>query len=184
MGMPRDRKVVVGLGAVAVAGLMVDKLFLAPGDAAASPPAPSAPAATPAAPATAGLVTPRVESGIRDTMLRLFQTEGVDVPPQLQFGPDPTWTIRAEAVPALAASEPLAEPAALSGGVLPGLSKVPTLSLIMPTRDGGLAVIDGHRLRPGEIHPDGYTLVAIQDRSVTIAMGGSTASLSLRSPGN
>lgn len=183
MGMPRDRKVMVGLGAVAIAGLMVDKLFLSPSDAAADPVAVAGSGVTPGTPAVAGMVPARVEAGVREVMLRLFQAEGVEVPPQLQFGPDPAWTAR-PGQPAVLASQPTAETIPASGGILPGLTKVPALSLIMPTRDGGLAVIDGHRLRPGETHPDGYTLVSIQDRSVTITMGGSTAVLSLRSPGN
>lgn len=181
MGMPRDRKVMVGLGAVAVTGLMVDKLFLAPSDASADTVATAGVA--PGTPAAAGVAPARVEAGVREVMLRLFQAENVEAPPQLRFGPDPSWTARSGAT-AVLASNPAAEPTGVSAGILPGLSKAPTLSLIMPTREGGLAVIDGHRLRPGETHPDGFTLVSIQDRSVTITMGGSTALLSLRSPGN
>jgi hypothetical protein len=54
----------------------------------------------------------------------------------------------------------------------------------MPTRDGGIAVIDGHRMQVGQTHPDGYQLVGVDTRSVTISMGGSTAVLALPSPGN
>jgi hypothetical protein len=54
----------------------------------------------------------------------------------------------------------------------------------MPTRDGGLAVIDGHKLQAGQTHPDGYTLTAVHARSVTVVKDGVTATLSLPSPGN
>ena len=184
MGMPRDRKVMVGLGAVAVAGLMVDKVFLGPADASADTTALAAGSAAPGAPAAAGIVPARIEAGIREVMLRMLHAEGLETPPSLHFGPDPSWTVRPTVLAPPVTSAPVSESGTDRGGILPGLTRTPTLSMIMPARDGGLAVIDGHRLRPGETHPDGYTLVSIQDRAVTISMGGSTASITLRSPGN
>jgi hypothetical protein len=190
MGMSRERKVLFGLGAVAVAGLMFDKAFLGPAGASASQGTPDgAPArASAAAPvqAAAGAVASRLEGSVRDAMQRLLDKHTAELMPQMQFGPDPAWTQKV--VPDNTAAEPKADPAptreAVMTGVLPGLVKTPQLSLVMPTRDGGLAVIDGHKLQAGQTHPDGYTLTAVHARSVTVVKDGVTATLSLPSPGN
>ena len=186
MGMPRERKVLVGLGALAVAGLMVDQLFLQPDEAAAGPHASAPEAASAGGPvqAVAAAVGTRVEAGIRDAMTRALGDYAAESTPDMAFGPDPAWNERIRDVlaqPAPADTEAAPTP---SGRILPGLNSTPRLTLVMPTRDGGIAVIDGHRMRVGQTHPDGYRLEAVQDRAATISMGGSTAVLSLPSPGN
>lgn len=188
MGMPRERKVLVGLGTLAVAGLMVDQMFLQPDPAEASSPSPAAETASAGGPvqAVAAAVGDRVQAGIRDAMTRAMGdfAAGAEVPPDIAFGPDPAWTQRVrELLPEDTVSEPRAEPAP-SGELLPGLSVSPRLTLVMPTRDGGIAVIDGHRMKVGQVHPDGYRLESVHDRAATISMGGSTATLRLPSPGN
>ncbi len=187
MGMSRERKVLCGLGAVAAAGLMFDKAFFAPSDASAS--AGTVEQAGVAAPvqAAAGAVAARLEGGVRDAMRQLLEKHAADLMPDISFGPDPAWTQRIMPEPALreAAADPApAAPESVMVGVLPGVTKKPSLSLVMPMRDGGLAVIDGHRLRVGHTHPDGYELTAVHARSVTIAKDGVSATLTLPSPGN
>lgn len=189
MGMPRERKVLVGLGAVAVTGLMVDQLFLQPENAAASPqpaPAETASAGGPVQ-AVANAVGGRVEAGIREVMTRALGDFAAEGTPEIAFGPDLAWTERLRAAvqePQAAANENARPAQTVQTGILPGLTATPRLTLVMPTRDGGIAVIDGHRMRVGEVHPDGYRLEGVGVRSVSISMGGSTAMLSLPSPGN
>ncbi len=186
MGMTRERKVLVGLGAVAVAGLMFDKVFLSPAEAAAGPEAPQAASAAGPVQAMATAVTSRVEAGIRDAMLRRLEAHVSESQPDLAFGPSAAWTERLTS--ALSAGAGVDEaPAQVQAGpeFLPGIARRPTLTLVMPTRDGGgLAVIDGQRVRRGETHPDGYRVEHVSARSVTVTLRGSTAVLSLPSPGN
>lgn len=170
---------IVGLGVVAVAGLMFDKVVLAPSGASASETAAMAGAAPAAAIASAA--AGKFQSGLRDAIDRAFQAHAHERMPELIFGPDEAW-LSAPARP-MAVRPPAAlpeEPAA--SGVLPGLNIRPKLSLVMPTGRGGLAVIDGKRIAVGEVHPDGYRLIAVDDRSVTIGYDGATAVLRLPSP--
>lgn len=187
MGMSRERKVLCGLGAVAAAGLMFDKAFLGPADAAASA-GPTAQAGL-AAPvqAAAGAVSARLEGNVRDAMQRMLEKHAADLMPEMKFGPDPLWTQKITPEPQTPAEVQTPAPKApetVMTGVLPGLARTPALSLVMPTRDGGLAVIDGHKLQVGHRHPDGYTLTAVHARSVTVAKDGVSATLTLPSPGN
>jgi hypothetical protein len=182
MGMPRERRIFVGLGAVAVAGLMFDKVFLAPAGAAAAP-------AEIAAAGPAGVVESavaaagsRLESGLREAIGRALAEHASEALPAMEFGPRAAWTERA--VPGVIGQPAQTPAAAPAGEFLPGLARVPQLSLVMPTSRGGVAVIDGQRLVVGQTHPDGFVLTGVQERSVTISLGGSTAVLSLPSPGN
>lgn len=187
MGMTRERKVLVGLGAVAVAGLMFDKVVLSPAEAAAGTEAPQAASAAGPVQAVAAAVTGRVEAGIRDAMLRRLEAHVSESQPDLAFGPSAAWTERLTSAlsDAAGANEAPADQTQAGPEFLPGLARRPTLTLVMPTRDGGgLAVIDGHRVRQGETHPDGYRVEHVGARSVTVTLRGSTATLSLPSPGN
>ena len=179
MGIPRERQVFVGLGVVAVAGLMFDKVVLAPSGASASEPAALA-SATPAA-AIASAAAGKLQSGLRDAIDRAFEAHAHERMPELLFGPDDAW-LSAPAGPTAAQPPSALAEEPVASGVLPGLDVRPTLSLVMPTGRGGLAVIDGKRIAVGEIHPDGYRLIAVDDRSVTIGYAGATAVLRLPSP--
>ncbi len=184
MGMSRERKVLCGLAAVAGAGLMFDMAFLAPSGAAAAPAqADQAAVAAPMQSAAAAAAT-RLENGVRDAMQRKLVGHAPEAMPHLAFGPDPLWTVAEVSGPALQAAPAPTPAASVMIGVLPGLNHTPALSLVMPTREGGVAVIDGHRIQVGQTHPDGYTLAAVQARSVTVIKDGISATLSLPSPGN
>jgi|TARA_R110000782_G_scaffold20675_19_gene55922 hypothetical protein len=185
MGMPRERQIVLGLGAVAVAGLMFDKVVLGPSESAAAET--EVASADPAGPvrAAAAAVGAKVETKVRDAMMRALEDHVSESLPQMDFGPDAAWLTKAVAAGQPGDARPASEPEPTPDtGFLPGLSAKPKLSLVMPTRDGGIAVIDGHRLRAGQTHPDGYQLVSVDARSVTIALNGSAAVISLPSPGN
>ncbi len=187
MGMSRERKVLCGLGAVAAAGLMFDKAFLAPSDASASEAVIEQAGVAAPVQAVTGAVAARLEGGIRDAMRQMLEKHTADLMPDISFGPDPAWTERILSEPvsgeAVATPTPAVAESTMTG-VLPGVAKKPSLSLVMPMRDGGLAVIDGHRLQVGQLHPDGYSLTAVYARSVTITKDGVSATLSLPSPGN
>jgi hypothetical protein len=113
-------------------------------------------------------------------MHRAFEGHVREQMPELLFGPDVSWleAPKSEVSHAAAsATQPLIEPR--SSGVFPGVELNPRLSLVMPTGRGGMAVIDGQNMRVGEVHPDGYTLIAVDERSVTIGLNGVTARLRL-----
>lgn len=185
MGMSRERKVLCGLGAVAAAGLMFDKAFLGTADASASTPVAEQASAAAPVQAVAGAVAARLEGGVRDAMERMLEKHASELMPSMDFGPDPVWTQKPAPPPAPADQpEPTRAAEPVMTGVLPGLTRTPSLSLVMPMHDGGLAVIDGHKLRVGQTHPDGYTLAAVHARSVTVTKGGQSATISLPSPGN
>lgn len=183
--MPRERQIVLGLGAVAVAGLMFDRVVLGPAESTAAPaPMASADSTSPVR-AAAAAVGAKVEVRVREAMMRALEDHVAESLPSMEFGPDTSWltsaTASTQAKPAPAREPTKATPAS---GLLPGLSGTPTLSLVMPIRDGGIAVINGHRLSVGQTHPDGYRLVGVDARSVTISKDGASAVLSLPSPGN
>ena len=187
MGMPRERKVLVGLGAVALLGRGLDKAFLSSADAAAPAAAQAEAGLGSTTQSAVNAVAGRLQGGLRDAMTRMLEKHVAEAMPQMDFGPDPAWMQRLVAqTPLPDSAEPApAAPRSVMTGVLPGLSGRPTLTLVMPTRSGGgVAVIDGHRLSVGQTHPDGYTLEAVHERSVTIAKDGATATLALPSPGN
>lgn len=183
--MPRERQIVLGLGAVAVAGLMFDKVVLGPAESSAAPTEVASADPTGPVRSAAAAVGAKVETTVREAMMKALQEHAAESLPQMDFGPDAAWITKPVAAAASGAAPVVAQPdPAPRGGVLPGLTGSPKLSLVMPTRDGGIAVIDGHRMQVGQTHPDGYQLVGVDTRSVTISMGGSTAVLSLPSPGN
>lgn len=187
MGMSRERKVLCGLGAVAAAGLMFDKAVIGPSGAAASQGAAEQAGVASPVQAIAGAVSNRLEGSVREAMQRMLEKHGADIMPEMNFGPDPVWTQKITPdLPAIAEAMTQAPkvPETVMTGVLPGLARTPSLSLVMPTRDGGLAVIDGHKLQVGHLHPDGYTLTAVHARSVTVTKDGVSATLTLPSPGN
>ena len=183
MGITRERKVLCGLGAVAVAGLMFDKAFLGPADASVDPG--SAQQAVIAAPATG--VAARLEGGVRDAMWKMLEQHARDTSPDMNFGPNPAWIpaalVSMAAVPEV--PQPGSEPAQNNmSGILPGLTATPALSLVMAAREGGIAVIYGHTMQVGQMHPGGFVITAIHARSVTITKDGFSATLTLPSPGN
>lgn len=178
MGIPRERQVFIGLGVAAVAGLMFDKVVLSPTAAIASE-APATASVAPA-PALASAAAGKLQVGLRDALRRAFEDYAGEQMPGLSFGPDEKWLVAPDRPVAPTASTEAVEAPSLS--VLPGLNVRPTLTLVMPTSRGGLAVIDGKNMSVGEVHPDGYTLVAVDARSVTIGYNGATAVLNLPTP--
>lgn len=180
MGMPRDRKVIVGVLGLAVGGLLIDRFVLGPSDATASD--------TPMATASAGgpvasvvqTAKAKVDASLRETVSKMLESHLTEQAPALGFGPDQSWMQRE--IAKAPAGEPVPATTAMSG-TLPGVESTPTLSLVMPTGSGGIAVIDGVRLQVGQTHPSGFRLIGVEARSVTIERNGAVAVLTLPSPG-
>lgn len=183
--MPRERQIVLGLGAVAVAGLMFDRVVLGPAESSAAETEVASVDPTGVLQTAAATVGAKVETTVRDAMMRTLEDHMAESLPQMDFGPQAAWLTKPVAAVQSDEDRSSPEPTVVPGReLLPGLSGTPKLSLVMPTRDGGIAVIDGHRMQVGQTHPDGYRLEGVDARSVTISLGGSTAVLALPSPGN
>ena len=50
-------------------------------------------------------------------------------------------------------------------------SPLPTLSAVMPARNGGGAVLDGKLVRVGDVHETGYRLIRVNKRSAVVSFG-------------
>lgn len=170
MGMPRDRIVVVGLLAVAGAGLVADRtIFRAEAQAAAEPVAEE----TSLAAAGVGKVQSAVAGLIRDQFREAFDTQFAAQADQIEFGPAVEWMSRQ------AAEQPAVVPGSVRTPQPVSQQGLPSLTVVMPTQSGGVAVIDGVRLAIGQTHPSGFRLVAVGDRSATIVRDGRTIELAM-----
>lgn len=180
MAISRERKIFAGLFVVAIGGLAFDKAFLSQADAAA-PAAPGLATASSPLAEVASAVQAKADIVIRDAMDRLLKEHIPDAMPDLAFGPAQAW-IQPQDAPAIGIVSP-ATPGQVEPSSPAPTPSTPTLSLVMPTDTGGVATIDGVTLRVGQTHPDGYRLISVEARSVMIERNGSTAMLTLPSPG-
>ena len=171
MGMPRDRIVVVGLLAIAGVGLIADRTVFRAEACAAEPVGTEPPSL---AAAGAGMVQTAVAGMIRDQFRAAFKPGLADRAGELDFGPAAEWMTRqAPAMPpSPAEGTPLVQRPAQEAGL-------PMLTLVMPTRSGGVAVIDGVRLGVGQSHPSGFKLLSVGDRTATILRNGRAVELSM-----
>ncbi len=170
MGMPRDRIVVVGLLAVAGAGLVADRtIFRTEAQAAVEP----APDQGPLAAAGVGKVQTAVAGLIRDQFKQAFDAEFAGQADKLDFGPAAEWMTRP------VAQQPAVVPGSVRAPVPANPQGLPSMTVVMPTQSGGVAVIDGVRLAVGQTHPSGFRLVAVGDRSATIVRDGRTIELAM-----
>ncbi|MEM9372417.1 MAG: hypothetical protein AAGA55_02135, partial [Planctomycetota bacterium] len=102
----------------------------------------------------------------------------------LRFGPAPEWLASADPGPAdepgidlsVTASDLTRTPARPEGSPTPGLT------MVMPTSGGGIAMIDGVRLRVGQRHPSGFLLLSVGDRTATIEIEGERTVLAMPIP--
>jgi hypothetical protein len=192
MGMTRERKVIVGIFGIALVGLGADRVFFSPSGAAAAMPTPAAasaagPLAGLADSLTSGL-RDSVQTKLRDTLQAKIESDLAEQAGSIEFGPAAEWLRQ----PALAAAQPsginlsvtpspsnaVADrgPSPFAGAATPGLTTV------MPTAAGGIATIDGVRLRVGQVHPSGFRLLSVGDRTATIERDGETLVLSMPLP--
>ncbi|MFK7883792.1 MAG: hypothetical protein AB8F26_06365 [Phycisphaerales bacterium] len=169
--MSKERWIFVGLAGVASAGLMVDRLILAPSSASAALPTDQAALlAGPVSSATNTLGDAATRS-LKGVLQSVVRDELASKASSLEFGPAAEWV----KTPELLLAESSAGGQNLNGTLTRQVSESNVqerLTLVMPTSTGGIAVIGGKRLRVGEVHPSGFRLLGVQDRSVTIERDG------------
>ncbi len=56
---------------------------------------------------------------------------------------------------------------------------LPSLSAVMPSKSGGAAVLNGVLVRAGDVSQDGFRLITVQKRSITIEKSGKKYELEL-----
>tara|TARA_R110002072_G_scaffold42064_20_gene118642 strand:+ start:68156 stop:68728 length:573 start_codon:yes stop_codon:yes gene_type:complete len=172
MGLSTERKVFVGLACVAGLALIIDQGILGPSEASAD----SAPiladslgdivpiinsAKAPRRPASEILID-RLNDKVGSEMSKSFGSafslnQLVDSSTDL----DPAQL--------LAAVEGEGNPSPDSfPNIAPRSTDLPTLSAVMPSKNGGGAVFDGKLLRVGDLGPNGYRLIRVHARSVIV----------------
>lgn len=179
MGMSKERIVFVSLAGIAGAGLMVDRLFLAPDSADASTPASDSGFLSEQIASATGSVQNAIQTTLKDKLQGVIEKELAGQAGSLQFGPAQAWVQAPQIV------SPAAIPGQATQLTLPPANNQPAdplpLTMVMPTSDGGgLAVIGGVRLRVGEVHPDGFRLIKVDARTATIIEDGQERVLTMR----
>ncbi len=187
MGMSKERRVFVGLFALAISGLAVDRVLLSPSEAAAAiDPAVQSPVGTVerltgALAAQAGGAT---GERLQDIIAERIDESVAQQAAMLRFGPSPDWIAAPDEVPSAGGLIDLTSVPGSPGRVPTGNARAEShsLTMVMPMSTGGIAVIDGVRLRVGQTHPDGFALIAVGDRTATIERGGNRVVLSMPVP--
>jgi len=172
MGLSTERKVFVGLACIAGLALIIDQGILGPSEASAD----SAPiladslgdivpiinsAKEPRRPASEILID-RLNEKVGSEMSKSFGAafslnKLIESPSEL----DPAQLLAA--VKGQGTPSPDAFP-----NIAPKVSDLPTLTAVMPAKNGGAAVFEGKLLRVGELGPNGYRLVRVHARSVIV----------------
>ncbi|MGV6814676.1 MAG: hypothetical protein ACWA5W_06660 [Phycisphaerales bacterium] len=167
MGLTTERKIFLGLATVAVAALIIDQGILSPGSASAqsSTPVPvqSVPVSLnkPTTKATkssspSDVLIKRIESAVKKqssdvSMDSLFAMTQFARPEQAEHDADESDQTE-QTFPVIVAT--------------PG--DLPELSSVMPSANGGGAVLSGKLLRVGDVSDSGYRLLQVYKRSVLI----------------
>lgn len=167
MGLTTERKIFLGLAAVAVAALIIDQGILAPGAASAQSdmPLPEPVASLPiiqAAPRVNKAISPsdllikRIQSAAKgesgeismDSLFAMTQFAGAQTPDSEHATQDQ----EEQSFPVIVNTP----------------SDLPKLSSVMPSTNGGGAVLSGKLLRVGDVNDQGYRLLQVYKRSVLI----------------
>lgn len=187
MGMSKERKVFVGLFAIAIGGFCLDRMVLAPSAAAAA----ETPAAASVTSGLAGItdgvsekVSGTVRAALRDVLSSQIDESFGQQAGSLRFGPAAEWVNAVDLPTPGGDGINLTVTPADAGSARPAQtgSATPGLTMVMPTSSGGIAMIDGVRLRVGQTHPAGFILVAVGDRTATIERDGERTVLSMPMP--
>lgn len=175
MGLSRERKIFVGLLGVAGAALVLDMGVLRPGEAGASQPS------LPGVSTITDLITggesekSDADSGLMGLdaiaqRLRLGASEGATIDDAFAFKDE--WLREAVDTPA---------PSRATPRQAPGFS--PTLSAVMPSSSGGIAIIDGRSYRVGDqIGRSGYRLARVRGMGAVLSDGARTVELAIATP--
>ncbi len=181
MGLSTERKVFVGVLAVAGAALVIDQGLLGPSEAAAT--SESLPVATDnASPETAPAATPSKPSVTMAQVLmdRLSGVQGDTSENSLSTAfsleellPSP------EDMPGDGSDDP-EQPRLALPVITPTAPDLPRLSALMPsTKGGGGAVLNGKLVRVGDVGPQGFQLLEVRDRSVVLGREGAVYQLEM-----
>jgi hypothetical protein len=168
MGLSTERKVFIGLFTVAAAALIMDQAILGPSSAGADVINTGLDLSVEPVPAIAEPVGSRLEA----TAASLLNERLADVA---------VGDAGADSLLNSLFMQPKAPVASIDAGLssrqvqqsqasVP--SNLPGLSAVMPTSNGGAAVLDGVLLREGETNASGYRLITVERRSVTIEKNG------------
>ena len=171
MGLTTERKVFLGLAGVAGLALIIDQGLLGPSEAAAEP-----------VPITIDSIDDSVDPILPS--LSIHQPAAAILIDRLQSSPETevhsilgsvfslTQVIDPRAIDADANSSASAQQRIESESSFPLIAPpavdLPVLSSVMPTTNGGGAVLGGQLVRVGQVGPDGYRLVGVQARSVIV----------------
>jgi len=180
----------VGIFGIATAGLAVDRFVLGPSSASAAMPgtelaSAGGPLGELAASATE-VLRGSLQQALKDTLQAEIDPGAAQRAGSIDFGPAAAWTANAASLSAPGID--LSVTPAGGGAVAPSGpspfrgTATPGLTMVMPTSNGGIAVIDGVRLRVGQTHPDGFRLVSLGDRTATIEHNGERFVLSMPVP--
>jgi len=165
MELSRERKIFVGLFVTAVAALGVDQMLPGPAGASAGVVSPTLTGAVGAGSSEAGGTPPTGSIG-KTLAVFAHKLQALDQGGSL----DATLAGDAFAVPAawLQTPEP-GSPGQIASASPPGPPQF-SLSSVMPTKRGGVAVIDGKTYRQGE-QVGAFTLELVEPRSVVMRRG-------------
>lgn len=181
MGLSTERKVFVGLLAVAGVALVIDQGFMGPSEASAGqapPPSPASDAApaSSAVPVAQGKASGKPAAAILIERLKTRQASG-GAAPKTTLGAaftlakliEPAVLVGADAGAGAGAD---AEPGSALPVIRPRATDLPQLTAAMPASNGGGAVLNGKLVRAGQVGPNGYRLVSVKARSVVVEKGG------------
>ena len=181
MGLTTERKVFVGILFVAGAALVIDQGFLGPSEASAMPP--TAPAASDL------LITPSSSpaqtskgSTLSMAQVLLDRLGASESSPDVNRSLGSAFSLDQLMQASIATTtgeqnEPSVEPA------LPTISRdapdLPALSSVMPSKNGGGAVLGGKLYRVGQETPEGFILREVRERGVILERDGVTYAVTI-----
>ncbi|MBL4699398.1 MAG: hypothetical protein JKX70_11260 [Phycisphaerales bacterium] len=174
MGLTTERKIFLGLATVAGIALFIDQGLLGPNQASAIPISPlvepspeldTSDARPLTVKPTAAILIDRLQSNVSDagvpgtsnSLGSLFSLTTISESPTANT--DNLSDVNIEDQD----SFPI---------IAPAMVDLPTLSAVMPSGNGGAAVLEGTLLRIGQVSPSGYQLVLVHARAVIVERDG------------
>ena len=174
MGLSTERKVFIAVLAVAGAALVIDRGFLGPSQASASS---GLPVETPVSegelvPATTSTAK-APESMARILMQRIegIESQSGDHSLSAAFSlekfmkPKPVEQERQT-------GERDSDPSSMLNIIVADTPDLPALTAVMPSTNGGGAVLNGKLVRVGDTIPGGFKLIEVRERSVVLELDG------------
>ena len=180
MGLTTERKVFIGVLAVASAALIIDQGLLGPKSAEAQDAAPSTElesmqSSTAVSPAS-------ISSGISAAellMKRVQRATKGDAQKQVTIGTSFSLDQLLEPAISMATQQETdttdqtsPDPVVEAPPLGTQAADLPSISAVMPSSSGGGAVLNGKLVRVGQVGPNGYQLVQVRERGVLLKRDG------------